>query len=288
MLLAIDARPRSVAVGIRPLPGGPWLALKRFGASGERSADEYAFLLEATAEAAFRAVSAVAAGAAGSAAPGAVAPIAAKVGEAWISSVSPALTPRLAAAVSTAFGIEARIVGPGAKTGLKIRTDQPSEVGSDLVCAALAGRELAAREAPGAPVLVVDFGAAIAISAVNAAGEFLGAAIAPGLETAAFSLHRSAALIPEVRLDLPARAIGRSTPESIRAGLLLGYGGLVERLVSLMGAELAAEAPGAPPPLVLGTGEAEGRSILEAAGIGRFAPELALEGIALVAARNRA
>ena len=298
MILAIDARNRSVSVGFRS--GGAWLAKRRFGASSERSADEYVFLLEAAAAALLRSAPSVAAGGAppgegaadragASLRAGGLPPIEA----AWISSVAPSLTPRLAEAVSAAFGVEASVVGPGTRTGLKIRTDQPSEVGSDLVVAAVAARELA-----GAPSIVVSFGDAVAVSAVNAAGEFVGAAIAPGLETGAASLHQAAALIPEVRLEAPARAIGRNSAESVRAGLVLGYAGLVSRLVALMRAELAADSPGAPLAAVIGAGDAIGRGILAAAGIegpsgaaGKagflFEPDLVLEGLAIIAARNR-
>lgn len=307
MLLALDARNRSLQVGFRagywapssprggagPSPAGAalpgaalsgaalsgaagalpaddaaveaapsaWLALRRFGVSADRSADEYAFFLEAAAAVAARA------------APDD------PVDAVWISSVVPALTPRLAEAALTAFGVAASVVGPGARTGMKIRTDNPAEVGSDLVCSALAARELL-----GPPCVVVDFGAALAISAVNAAGEFVGAAIAPGLETAAESLRSSAALIPEVRLEEPPRAIGRSTSESVRAGLFLGYGGLVARLVALMRAELG---PGEPLARVVGTGDPAGRALLASAGEGRFESSLVLDGIAIVAALAR-
>ncbi len=284
MLLAIDARNRGIAVGFRAVDRGPcaipqggasaspWFAIRRIGASPERSADEYALLFEAFSsraveEAARRGL------------------ISERVDEAIISSVSPALVPRLAEALRRAFGVEVTVLGPGARTGLKIRTDNPAEVGSDLVAEAVAARELV-----GAPAIVVDFGEALAISALSAAGEFVGAAIAPGLDAAAASLHRQAALIPEVRLDRPSRAIGRSTAEAIRAGLVLGYAGLVGRLVALMRDELAADSPLAPRAAVVGTGDSACRPLLESALGGescRFEAELALEGLAIVAARGR-
>jgi len=294
MLLAIDAGNRNVAVGFRE--GGEWQAIRHFGVSAERTADDYAMLLSSVA------------GIGGSATGGV------SVDEAWISSVVPALTPRLIAAVFSAFGVDAQVLGPGVKTGMKIRTDNPAEVGGDLVCAALAAREIAYREgetagahllaetvqSPGPrldaeekaasrargakPLIVVDFGAAVAICAVNAAGEFVGVSIAPGLETAALSLHSSTALIPEVRLEAPSRAIGRNTAESIRSGLVFGYAGLVERIVSLMKRELSPEAPESV--LVFGTGDPEGRSILAAAGIQRYIPDLVLEGLSLVARKK--
>ncbi|HET7839931.1 MAG TPA: type III pantothenate kinase, partial [Rectinemataceae bacterium] len=235
MLLALDARNRSVTVGLRD--GGDWLTIRRLGSDRERTADEYALLLQAVREAA---------------------PASGKaIDSAWISSVVPALTPRLVEAVASAFGLQASVIGPGVRTGVKIRTDLPSEVGSDLVCVAAAARELV----KGACV-VVDFGAAIAFSAINAAGEFLGAAIAPGIETAQAALRSTAAQIPDVRLEPPRFAIGRNTAASIQSGILLGYSGLVSRLVGLMREELGAAhggSGGSSSVDVIGTGDALGR-----------------------------
>jgi type III pantothenate kinase len=179
-------------------------------------------------------------------------------------------------------------VGPGTKTGVKIRTDFPSEVGSDLVCASAAAHELV-----GGPCLIVDLGAVLTVSAVSGQGEFLGCAIAPGLRTAADSLKAVAAQLPEVRLEAPARAIGRSTSQSVQSGVVFGYEGLVRSLVARMGAELRPEAPGpegsgplGPEPELIGSGEVSGRAFLSSCGVRRFEPELVLDGLALIARRN--
>jgi len=276
MLLAIDARNREVAIGLRD--GSGWKAVRRFGAECERSADEYAQLM-----------CLVAAEASGTAA----APFTAQagiVGEAWISSVVPALTRALAKAVLNAFGVEASIVGPGVRTGVRIRTDNPSEVGSDIVCAAAAAREIA-----GGACVVVDFGTAITVSAVDGAGDLLGVAIAPGIASAASALRSSTAQIPEVRLEMPRRAIGKNTAQAVQAGILLGYSGLVDRLIGLQRGELsqaaregAKEGRAAPAeaPAVIGTGDEAGEAIMEACGFDRFVPDLVLEGLALIASRS--
>ena len=277
MLLAIDARNRSISVGFhqRPqagLPGaGRWLSRRRIGAIPGRSADEYALLL--------RTFAAEAGGDAGSV-----------VDAAWMSSVAPSLAKELARAVGSAFGLTCSLVGPGVKTGVRIRSDVPSEVGSDLVCAAAAARELA-----GGACVVVDFDAAIAFSAVGRNGDFLGAAIAPGIGTAAEALRATAALLPEVPLawppqgqpDDPGPAIGRSTAQSVRAGMAIGFAGLVERIVRRQREELAAmgEAESPEAVTVLGTGDEEGRHILACLGLGRFVPGLVLDGLAIIAAR---
>ena len=110
-----------------------------------------------------------------------------------LSDYAPSLGWELGLAVHSAFGLGCSTVGPGVRTGVKIRTDIPSEVGSDLVCACVAAKDLA-----GAPCVIVDFDAAIAFSALGRTGDFLGAAIAPGMGTAAEALRDAAALLPEV------------------------------------------------------------------------------------------
>ena len=261
MLLALDARNSGIVAGFRD--GDAWKAVVRLGV--DRSADEIGILLEAAA-----ARAGIGSGTA-----------TASVDEAWLSSVVPALTPRLVHAVREAFGIDASTVGPGTRTGLKIRTDNPAELGSDIVCSCVAARCVAARCATSPAVIVVDFEAALVVSAVNAEGELLGASIAPGLETAARSLRVSAAQIPEIRLDVPRRAIGKNTAQSLQSGIVFGYGGLVSRLVELMSAEMGGSAE------VFGTGDDTGRTVLEREGYTRFVPNLALEGLALLAELNR-
>jgi type III pantothenate kinase len=261
MLLAIDARNSSLSMGFRI--GEAWASIGRLGLAPERTADEYALFFEAAWERARKA--------------GKEEAPRGGVTEAWLSSVVPSQTPRIVRAVEMAFGVAATVVGPGVRTGIKIRTDFPSEVGADLVCAAVA-----AREALGSPCLVVNFGSVLSISAVDAAGDFVGAAFAPGIEAAAGSLRSLAAQIPEVRLIKPERAIGRSTVQSVQAGVVLGYGGLVSRLVDLMSRELL-DGPGRV--AVVGSGSDEGRALMEAEGLGDFIPDLVLEGLALISAR---
>jgi type III pantothenate kinase len=252
VLLALDARNGGITVGFKR--AGAWLPLARLGS--ERTADEYAFLFEA---ALLRA-----GGGQG-----------ATVRSAWLSSVVPALSPRLTEGVRLAFGIDTQQLGPGVKTGVKIRTDQPSELGSDLVCQAVAAYALVQ-----SACIVADFGAALTFIALNGAGELLGAAIAPGLDTAALALRGSAAQLPQVRLEPPERAIGRNSAAAVRSGIVIGYRGLADAVISGMKAELAEDAE------LIGTGDELGRRLLEGLGCRRFVPDLALEGLALIAQRN--
>jgi type III pantothenate kinase len=252
VLLALDARNGGLTVGFKR--AGAWLPLARLGS--ERTADEYAFLFEA---ALLRA-----GGGRGT-----------TVQSAWLSSVVPALSPRLIEGVRLAFGIDTQQLGPGVKTGVKIRTDQPSELGSDLVCQAVAAYALVQ-----SACIVADFGAALTFIALNGAGELLGAAIAPGLDTAALALRGSAAQLPQVRLEQPERAIGRNSAAAVRSGIVLGYRGLADAVISGMKTELAEDAA------LIGTGDELGRWLLEGLGCRRFVPDLALEGLALIAQRN--
>ena len=263
MLLAIDIRNKVIRFGLKE--GASWKKIRSFGALPGRTSDEYALLMgQFLADAP------------------AVEPLA--VDTVWISSVVPSLTPLLVASVKTLLGCDAHIVGPGVKTGIKIRTDMPSEVGSDLICAAAAGRELTR-----AAFIVADFGIALTFSAVNQAGEFLGAAIVPGPEACAETLRLQAVQIPEVKLEFPSRAIGRSTGESVRAGLLLGYEGLILHLIETMEEELRRQ--GAEAIEIFGTGNAAGTGasvgmeFLSRLGRGSFLPNLVLDGIATIAGK---
>ncbi|MBN2875776.1 MAG: type III pantothenate kinase [Spirochaetales bacterium] len=253
MLLAIDVRNSGLVAGL--YDGGSWASIVRLGV--DRSADELGMFLESSARRAGPGSGAV-------------------VDEAWVSSVVPALTPRLSSAIASSFGIDALVVGPGTKTGLKIRTDTPSELGSDIVCSAVAARD----RVDGAAI-VVDFGSALVVSAINGLGELLGVSIAPGVDSAAHALRATTAQIPEVRLEYPRRAIGKNTAQAVQSGILIGYGGLVQRIVAAMAAEMDESAR------ILGTGDDSGRSILASVGYEEFVPNLALEGLALISARNK-
>ena len=277
MLLALDARNRSISLGFRGPEG--WVAKRRLASVPPRSADEYEFLLRSFAG-----------------------DLGETIDEAWMSSVVPSLVRPLREAVRGAFGVDCRTVGPGVRTGLRIRTDIPSEVGSDLVCAAVAAADFAR-----GPAVVVHFDAAVAFSALGKSGDFLGAAIAPGFYTGIESLRATAALLPEVPLAQYAAgafeggrqgaegvpsgfgpAIGRNTIQAVRAGMTLGYAGLVERLAKAQAEELVAlgEASSLEEVSLLGSGGEEGQAIFAELGRGRFVPDLALEGLSLIAARS--
>jgi type III pantothenate kinase len=197
------------------------------------------------------------------------------IGTTIISSVVPHLTEKIREVTQTLTGKDPLIVGPGIKTGIKIRTDNPSEVGSDLVCNAVAAYERVKGNC-----IVVDFGTALTFTAVNDKGDLMGVAIAPGIQAGAGALAASTAQLPQVWLQEPEHAIGKNTTQSIRSGILFGYAGLVEGLIRRIRAELGGEAT------VIATG---GRASVIAPltdCITLVEPWLILEGLRLIAERN--
>ncbi len=143
--------------------------------------------------------------------------------------------------------LEPVVVGPGIKTGMNIRTDSPREVGADRISNAVATKKLY-----GSPAIVIDFSTTATIfDALNSDGDYVGAAIAPGLTTSADALFSHAAQLPRVELTAPASKspIGKNSVSSIQAGLVYGYVALVEGMIARIRKELGAGAR------VIGTGE---------------------------------
>lgn len=135
------------------------------------------------------------------------------------------------------FGVQPLIVRPGVRSGLRIRTDNPRELGADRIANAIA-----ARDRFGSPVIVLDFGTALTIDVIGPEGDYIGAVIAPGIEIAAEALARRAARLGRIELVAPDSAIGHDTDHGLQSGLVFGYVGLVEGLVSRVLAETG-EAP---------------------------------------------
>lgn len=160
------------------------------------------------------------------------------VGGVIVSSVVPDWNGVLAAIARRTFGRDALFVEPGIKTGLPILYENPHEVGADRIVNAVA-----ATHRFGAPVLVLDFGTATTFDVVSAKGEYLGGVIAPGLGISAEALFQRAARLMRVDVKKPARIIGRTTEESVQAGLFYGYVSLVEGVVKRLRAELGVDAP---------------------------------------------
>jgi len=153
-----------------------------------------------------------------------------------IASVVPPLTPTFVRVCREYLGQDPLIVDAGVRTGVRIRYENPKEVGADRVVDAAAVRALY-----GVPACVVDFGTATTFDALSAEGDYLGGAIAPGIGIAAQALFERTAKLPRVELTRPPSVIGRNTVHSIQSGLLFGYVGLVEGMVARFKAELGPE-----------------------------------------------
>jgi type III pantothenate kinase len=188
-----------------------------------------------------------------------------------ISSVVPGLTPAFAELAQRYLNLDPLIIGPSTPTGMAIHTDIPGEVGADLVMNAVGARYLF-----GPPLIVIGFGTATTFVAVSAAGDIEGVAIAPGVATSGDSLFRATATLPQVALTRPETAIGKNTVHSLRAGFVFGFGGLVDRLVTHMRAELGGSAR------VVATGGLAALIAPEAPVIEAVEPNLALIGLRLV------
>lgn len=154
-----------------------------------------------------------------------------------ISSVVPNLSEILSLAVEKLIGRKPLIVGPGIKTGLPIKIDNPSQLGSDLVVGAVA----ALAKYP-APLIIIDMGTATTFSAVDRNGNFLGGSIIPGLKVSLGALAQNAAQISQIDLVAPKRAIGTNTNDSLRSGLLLGCADMIDGMCRRFQRELAGEA----------------------------------------------
>jgi len=155
---------------------------------------------------------------------------------AMIASVVPPLRPVFEQVCREYVGQQPLVLDVGVKTGVRIRYENPWEVGADRVADAAAVQALYS-----VPACVVDFGTATTFDAVSAEGDYLGGAIAPGIGIAAQALFERTAKLHRVELTRPPSAIGRTTTHSIQSGLLFGYVGLVEGMVARFKAELGPE-----------------------------------------------
>jgi len=135
------------------------------------------------------------------------------------------------------FKISPLIVGPGVKTGVRICTDNPREVGADRVANAAAAHHLYS-----GPMILIDFGTATTLDVLSKEGDYLGGAIAPGILIAAEALFERASKLPRVELVPPEHAIGKNTVTTMQSGIIFGYVGLIESLVNRMNHELGQEA----------------------------------------------
>jgi type III pantothenate kinase len=160
-----------------------------------------------------------------------------------VSSVVPTLARSIDELSHTYFHQPPMLVGPGTRTGIRIQYDDPRRVGADRIANAIAAHHLYH-----GPAVLVDFGTATTLDAIDANGDYLGGAIAPGIQLSHDALVNHAAMLIRVELTAPSEAIGRSTTASMQSGIVFGYVGLVEGLVARFRKEMAGS------PKVIATG----------------------------------
>lgn len=192
-----------------------------------------------------------------------------------IASVVPDQTQALREMVRDYFHFSPVIVEPGIRTGIPILTDNPKEVGADRIVNALA-----AFSRYGGPCIVVDFGTATTYDAVSADGEYLGGAIAPGIQVSGAALFAAAARLPRVEIRVPRSVIGKNTVESVQSGLLFGTAAEVDGIVERMQKELGGGAT------VVATGGLAEPVVSACHTVQHHEPWLTLEGLRLVFEKN--
>lgn len=222
MLLTIDIGNTNVTMGV--FDGDSILATWRIETDVRKQPDEYALLLRGLLP-----MKSVARDA---------------VTDIVLCSVVPPLTSVFLEACRFLFGQQPLVLGTGTRTGVKIRYDNPRDVGADRIADCAAAFHLY-----GGPSIVVDFGTATVFDAISAEGEYLGGSIALGLGVAAEALYANTSQLRRVDLVAPPAAIGRNTAQSMQSGLIFGYAGLVEAMVRRYRQEMDA-----PEAIVIGTG----------------------------------
>lgn len=192
-----------------------------------------------------------------------------------MSSVVPRVTQELREMTERYFHFPPVVVGPGVKTGMPIQIDNPKEVGADRVVNAIA-----AFERYGGPAIVVDFGTSTNFDCVSAKGEYLGGAIAPGVDVSTNALVARGAQLRRIEFVPPRSVIGRNTVEAIQSGVLYGFAGQVDAIVERMQKELGGAAT------TIATGGLAPVIIEHCHSIEHHEPWLTLDGLLIVYERN--
>ncbi|MFW2331847.1 MAG: type III pantothenate kinase [Nitrospinota bacterium] len=193
-----------------------------------------------------------------------------------IASVVPSALPALKKFSVQLTGKPPLLIAPGIKTGLSINYENPHDVGSDRIANAVAAL---AKYPP--PILVIDFGTAITIDVLNESGEYLGGAIAPGINLSINSLCTKTAKLPNIDFAKPPSVIGRNSVHSMQAGIFFGYLDLVDGLVARI-RKLFKQ-----PPTIVATGGEANIFAQSSSSIERVDDNLTLDGIKIIFERNR-
>ena len=193
-----------------------------------------------------------------------------------VSSVVPAVMHSLENFCRKYCNISPMVVGPGIKTGLNIKYEDPKMVGADRIVNAVA-----AISKYNCPVIIIDFGTATTYCAVSKKGEYIGGAISPGMKISSEALFQKASKLPRVELVTPETVICKDTVSAMQAGIIYGYAGQVEKIVGLMKKELKDEET-----LVIATGGLANMISQETNAIDVIDPNLTLEGLRIIYEKN--
>lgn len=196
-----------------------------------------------------------------------------------VSSSVPPLVPTLEWMSQKYFNQKPLIIGPGVKTGMVIRYDNPREVGADRIVIAVA-----AFEKYGGPLIVVDFGTATIFDVISREGEYLGGVISPGIGISVEALFQQAAKLPRIELVKPKSVLARNTVHSMQSGVVFGFAGQVDEVVTRLKEEL-----GGPEGTVkvVATGDHADLIASETRSISVIDPYLSLEGLRIIHERNQ-
>lgn len=254
MLLALDVGNTHVTLGV--YQGKNRKCHWRISTDRKGTADEYGILLQqlfATQNLVLKDITAVA-----------------------LSSVVPPLTASLVEMSKHYFHVDPLVIGPGVRTGMPIRFDNPREVGADRIVNGVGAYHLY-----GGPAIVVDFGTATTFDVISAQGEYLGGAIAPGVGISTDALFSYAAKLPRVELIKPAQVIGKNTVACMQAGIMYGLIGQVEGVLSRMKEEIPGQV------FVVATGGHSALFEKEEGIVDQVDPYLTLEGLRIIYEMNK-
>lgn len=196
-----------------------------------------------------------------------------------ISSVVPPLMHTLPTMSMRYLGIDPLVVGVDIKTGIKIKYDNPSEVGADRIVNAVAGHSKY-----GGPLIIVDVGTAVTFCSVSKEGDYLGGVIYPGIKISSEALFTRTAKLPKVEIIKPEKVIGKTTVESIQAGLVYGYIGMIDFIIEKMIGEMETSIEEVN---IIGTGGFSSLIASESKYINRIDRLLTLAGLKIIYERNR-
>jgi len=197
-----------------------------------------------------------------------------------ISSVVPNIMYSLEHMIRKYFNLVAMVVGPGVKTGINVKYDNPKEVGADRIVNAVSAHEIYQRS-----LILIDFGTATTFCAISKEADYIGGTICPGIKVASDALFERAAKLPRVELIKPEKIIGKNTVSSMQAGIIYGYIGQVDYIVNVMKSEMISM--GEEEPFVVATGGLSKLISDESSAIDEFHPNLTLEGLRIIYEKNR-